>query len=139
MKCIQQYKWSNDYINRLYLLDDLSYLTQLQAIESVVNELPVVVDKEEIIENSGPFYQGEIYYEKDFTQTRMGDRSLYIDNVNAVRESIQEVTIQDQVFSCISVPVDFYLSNCIFYNYNDQSTEKYIQQQCIVCNEWNNE
>ena len=39
--------------------------------------------------------------------------------------------IQDQVYNCITVPIDYYLSNCIFYNYNDQTTDQYIQQLCI--------
>lgn len=61
----------------------------------------------------------------------MGDRSLYIENINTIHDSIQEIMIQDQVYNCITVPIDYYLSNCIFYNYNDQTTDQYIQQLCI--------
>lgn len=89
-------------------------------------EMPSYIDCDIIKERAGPFFKGEIYYEKDFTQTRMADRSLYIDNANCIRDSIQEIFINGQVFNVITIPVDFYSENCIFYNYNDQSTEQFV-------------
>lgn len=79
------------------------------------------------MEKAGPFYKGEIYYDREFTQTRMADRTLYIEDASCIKDSIQEVKFEDQAFNYITIPIDFYLSNCIFYNYNDQSTEQSMQ------------
>lgn len=96
-------------------------------------ELPSYEENETIQKRAGPFYKGEIYYEKDFTQTRMADRTLYVEDASCIKESIHEITIQNQVFNPITIPIDFYLTNCIFYNYNDQSTEQSIQLLRMSC------
>ena len=91
-------------------------------------ELPRVVDLSEVREQCGVFYKGDIYYDPSFTQSRSADRTLYIDQAETISESILECEEGGEKVHRITCPVEFYWTNSIFYNYNDQSTEQALSK-----------
>ena len=87
-------------------------------------ELPRVVELPEVREQFGLFYKGDIYYDPAFTQSRSADRTLYIDQAETIPTSILECEEGGEKVHRITCPIEFYCTNSIFYNYNDQSTEQ---------------
>ena len=75
---------------------------------------------------SGRFFKSEIYYDVQMTQARNQDRCTYIDGPQIIRDSIQELKVDQKEMHVITADADTYLNNVMYYNYDDDSTSIFI-------------
>lgn len=121
----RQYQNHVRLANQCYLRDDLAFLTQLDAIESITAGIPSSVETEKIREMTGPFFAGELFYDERLPQTRSQQRCLYVDGPAVIRDTVQEVQSEGVSMHMITAGVDVYLNNAIFANFDDVSAEQF--------------
>lgn len=121
----KQYQSHVALANQCYLRDDLSFLSDLGVVESVTVEVPPLPPVDQIRESTGRFFGGAIFYDERIPQTRNQERCIYIDGPAVIRNSIQEVSVDDVKMHVITAGVDLYLNNVIFVNYDEPSAAKF--------------
>lgn len=116
--------------------DDINFLTELGCFVANVGgssdmswswlETPSIPEIGEIRRLSGRFFKSEIYYDVQMTQTRNQDRCTYIDGPQIIRDSIQELKVDQKEMHVITADADTYLNNVMYYNYDDDSTSIFV-------------
>lgn len=115
--------------NQCYLRDDLAFLTELDAIESITAGIPSAVEMGKLREMTGPFFEGELFYDEQIAQTRSQQRCMYIDGPAVIRDSVREVQNDGVAMHVITAGVDVYLNNAIFVNYDEPGASQW--EACI--------
>ena len=128
----KQYKAQNDIVNRLYMNDDIRFLSELgcfvtnaggffvKRVRRIDN--PFIPDLEQIHADTGPFVKSNDYYDVEVSQLRNQDRCTYVDSPEIVRDSVREV----DGHRVITADPDIYLNNVMYYQYADDATSKSI-------------
>ena len=128
----KQYKAQNDIVNRLYMNDDIRFLSDLGCFVANAGgclsererrlDNPFVPDLEQIHADVGAFAKSNDYYDPEVSQLRNQDRCTYVDSPEIVRESIREV----DGHRVITADPAIYLNNVMYYQYADDATAKYL-------------
>lgn len=128
----KQYKAQNDIVNRLYMNDDIRFLSDLGCFVANAGgclsererrlDNPFIPDLEQIHADVGAFVKPNDYYDAEVSQLRNQDRCTYVDSPEIVRESIREV----DGHRVITADPAIYLNNVMYYQYADDATSKYL-------------
>lgn len=128
----KQYKAQNDIVNRLYMNDDIRFLSDLGCFVANAGgclsererrlDNPFIPDLEQIHADVGAFVKPNDYYDAEVSQLRNQDRCTYVDSPEIVRESIREV----DGHRVITADPAIYLNNVMYYQYADDTTSKYL-------------
>ena len=121
----QQYQSHVLAANQCYLRDDLAFLTELDAIESITAGIPSAVEMGKLRERTGPFFEGELFYDERIAQTRSQQRCVYIDGPAVIRDSVREVQSDGVTMHMITAGVDVYLDNAIFVNFDEPGASQW--------------
>ena len=82
---------------------------------------------DEIRQKTGRYFKSEIYYDQSFTQARNQDRCTYVDGPEVIRSTIQAVNDgKGHEVNVITADPSVYLSNVMYYGYDDATTERYL-------------
>ena len=128
----KQYKAQNDIVNRLYMNDDIRFLSDLGCFVANAGgclsererrlDNPFIPDLEQIHADVGAFVKPNDYYDAEVSQLRNQDRCTYVDSPEIVRESIREV----DGHRVITADPAIYLNTVMYYQYADDATSKYL-------------
>ena len=126
MPCSERRRYEETFLNELPLISSSIPSYHVEFFDWSI-ESPFIPEMDEIRQRTGRYFKSEIYYDLSFTQARNQDRCTYVDGPEVIRSTIQ--TVKDDKGHDVNVIMadpSVYLSNVMYYGYDDATTEHYL-------------